>query len=134
MGASVEQDIKSHGLCYRPISLRAKPANDGIASYRDANPFDFVFLFCSDISMTRKERLEYLKWKREMTGPQLTLRDQEFLDVLAKARGFTHGCDLGDNAWCLALQRLRSAIDEIGSRMTGDREYFWTKGHSIGGK
>src|SRR5690348_18186972 len=32
-----------------------------------------------------------------MAGLQLTLRDQEFLDVLAKARSFAHGSDLGDN-------------------------------------
>lgn len=113
------------------MSLRADPANNGIASYRDANPFDSMFLFCSHASITRKERLEYQKWKREMAGPQLTLREQEFLDVLAKARAFTHGSDAGDTPWLQALQRLRSAIDEVGSRMTGDQTYFHAKSHSI---
>jgi hypothetical protein len=84
--------------------------------------------------MTRKERLEYLKWKREMAGPQLTMRQQEMLQALDKARDFTHGCDLGDTPWHLALQRLRTAIEDVGTSMTGDQEYFWTKGHSIGGK
>ncbi|MGJ5137327.1 hypothetical protein ACQR1V_05015 [Bradyrhizobium oligotrophicum] len=74
--------------------------------------------------MTRKERLDYQKWKREREGLQLSLRDQEMLDVLTKARAFTHGCDLGDNAWCLMMQRLRDAIDDVGTLMTGNREYF----------
>jgi hypothetical protein len=80
--------------------------------------------------MTRKERLEYQRWKREIAGPQLSLREQEFLDVLAKARAFTHGCDLSDNAWCQTLQRLRSAIDDIGTLLTGDPEHFHAKPHS----
>jgi hypothetical protein len=34
----------------------------------------------------------------------------------------------------LAPQRLRAAIEDVGSMMTGDRECFWGKHHSIGGK
>lgn len=80
--------------------------------------------------MTRKERLEYQKWKREREGPQLSLRNREMLDVLAKARAFTHCCDLGDNAWCQVMQRLRAAIDDVGTLTTGDKEYFHAKPHS----
>jgi hypothetical protein len=45
---------------------------------------------------------------------------------------------LGNNIaripWHLALQRLRAAIEDVGTLMTGDKEYFWAKHHSIGGK
>jgi hypothetical protein len=84
--------------------------------------------------MTRKERLEYLKWKREREGPILTVRDQEMLAALDKARNFTRAADAGNSPWHLALQRLRIAIEDVGTMMTGDKEYFWTKSHSIGGK
>jgi hypothetical protein len=35
--------------------------------------------------MTKKERLEYLRWKCEMAGPPLTRRERDILDLLAKA-------------------------------------------------
>ena len=84
--------------------------------------------------MTRKERIEYMKWKRERTGPHLTVREQEMLAALDKVRNFTHGADAGDTPWHLALKRLRTAIEDVGTMMTGDREYFHAKHHSIGGK
>jgi hypothetical protein len=83
--------------------------------------------------MTRKERREYQRWKREREGQNLSTRDREFLDLLAKVRAFTHGCDAGNSPWHQTLQRLRAAIEDVGTIMTGDSEYFWTKRHSIGG-
>jgi hypothetical protein len=67
-----------------------------------------------------------------MAGPQLTVRDREMLLALGKARDFTHCCALGDTPWHLALQRLRTAIEDVGTLMTGDREYFYGKHHSFG--
>jgi hypothetical protein len=59
----------------------------------------------------------------------LTVRDQEMLAALDKARNFTHGADAGDTPWHLALKRLRTAIEDVGTMMTGDREYFHAKAH-----
>lgn len=83
--------------------------------------------------MTRKERLEYLKWKRELAGEHLFTREQELLELLGKLRTFTFRADQGSDPMSLALQALQRAIDDVAQALTGKRDYFWAKHHSIGG-
>jgi hypothetical protein len=82
--------------------------------------------------MTRKERLEYLKWKRELGGQHLCMR-QELLELLGKVRTFTFRADQGRDPMSLALQSLQRAIDDFAEALTGRRDHLWAKHHCIGG-
>ena len=81
----------------------------------------------------QRERRDYLKWQRELRGPNFTMREQEMLDLMGKLRTFTYRSDQGSDPTSLALQQLKKAIDDVAAAVTGDPEYFWAKHHSIGG-
>lgn len=91
-----------------------------------------MFSICSTPAMTRKERIEYMKWKREREGPQLSMREQGLLGLLGKVRPFTYRADMGNDPLSLALQALHKNIDDIAEAVTGRRDYFWARHHSIG--
>lgn len=83
--------------------------------------------------MSKKYAAEYRKrkrheWARQIRGD----KDQPLLDLLEKVRPYTHGAELGDDPRSRALRDLAAALDDVGEAMTGDPQYFWAKGHSIG--
>ena len=68
-----------------------------------------------------------------MTGPHFTVRETEMLELLRKLRPFTNRADMGSDPRLLTLQSMHKAIDDVAEAITGKRDYFWAKLHSIGG-
>ena len=54
------------------------------------------------------------------------------LELLGKVRPFTYRADMGSDPLSLALQTLHKAIDDVAEAVTGRRDHFWAKHHSIG--
>jgi hypothetical protein len=55
----------------------------------------------------QRERRDYLKWRRELQRPLLTVREQEMLELMRKLRTFTYRSDQSSGPTSLALRQLQ---------------------------
>jgi hypothetical protein len=82
-------------------------------------------------AMNKKYRDEYRRQKRAESASQISSLDQEMLELMSRLRRYTYGGELGDNPRALAAKALMLAIDHMAGVITGDREYFYGKPHSL---
>jgi hypothetical protein len=86
--------------------------------------------------MTAKYRAEYRKQQREKWAAEISLADQEMLEVMRKLRPMTSG-GLGDEPRGVASRVLQLAIDDMAGIITGDRNTStekitaWRKGRMV---
>lgn len=84
--------------------------------------------------MSKKDAREYERHRREEISRAARRQlDEPMLELMGRLRHYTHQSDAGQDPRIVALRDLRAAIDNLGAVVTGDPEYFHTKGHSIGG-
>ena len=76
--------------------------------------------------MNKKYRDEYRRQKRAESAAQISSLDQEMLELMGRVRRYTYG---GGRA--VAAKALMQAIDDMAGVITGDREYFYGKAHSL---
>jgi hypothetical protein len=81
--------------------------------------------------MTAKYRAEYRRQKQAERAAQISPLDREMLELMGRLRRFTYGAELGDSPRCTAARALMTAIDDMAGVVTGDRDYFWQKPHSL---
>jgi hypothetical protein len=82
-------------------------------------------------AMNKKYRDEYRRQKRAESAAQISSLDQEMLELMGRLRRYTYGGELGDNPRAVAAKALMQAIDDMAGVITGDREYFYGKAHSL---
>ena len=82
--------------------------------------------------MNKKYAQDYRRRKREEAAAQISMRDNEMLELARRLRHCTHASFLGAGPRAQALQALQKAIDKVGFVVTGDREYFYAGSSSIG--
>lgn len=80
--------------------------------------------------MTAKYRAQYRKQQRADQGAQISRVDEEALELMRKLRTHTYAA-IGDCPRAVAARALQEAIDGMAEVITGDREYFYAKHHSL---
>lgn len=81
--------------------------------------------------MTAKYRAQYRKQKRAEEAAKISRVDEEALELMRKLRTHTYGAELGDGPRAVAARALMTAIDGMAEVITGDREHFFAKAHSL---
>lgn len=81
--------------------------------------------------MSRQMARDHQAWKREREGRPISETDRAALELMRALRKHTHAAELGDGARALALQGLRNSIDRLAEVITGERDYFHAKHHSL---
>lgn len=81
--------------------------------------------------MSKKDRREYRRQKETERAAQPSILDQELLELMRRVRNFTHSAELGTSPRSVALATLQKSNDEVAGAITGDREFYFAKHHSI---
>jgi hypothetical protein len=82
-------------------------------------------------AMNKKHRDEYRRQKRAEWAARISSLDQDMLELMGRLRRYTYGGELGDSPRAVAAKALMQAIDDMAGVITGDREYFYGKPHSL---
>jgi hypothetical protein len=81
--------------------------------------------------MPSKYGREYRRQRREREQSEMSPADQRALELMRELRPYTYGAALGEGPRAIAMRALMTAIDEMAGVITGDREYFFAKTHSL---